>query len=579
MNFNILAEHFEKLENTTKRLEMFDILSNLFKKTLNEDIDKVIYICQEQIKPPFENLKIDMAEKMLQKSIARATGVSLKKVIELYKKKGDLGLVAEELSKSQKSKLVQPKELTLIDVYDSFLKTSKASGAGSVDRKISIIAGILGRAKPIEAKYICRFIIGKLRLGVGDPTLMDSLSKAKIEDRSLREKIERAYNLCSDLGEVAKKLFTEGVESLEEFNIAPGKPIRMALAERLSTPEEIIEKIGRCAVEGKYDGFRLQCHKIGKQVKIFSRNLEEISYMFPEIVHSIKKHIKSEKAIVEGEAIVYDESTEELMPFQITMTRKRKYEIDKKSKELPLKLFIFDLLYLNNKDYTEKPFKERIKLMEKNIETGNGLELAERIITDNPKEVDKFFEDVISRGLEGVLAKRLDAGYSAGGRNYDWIKLKRGYKGDLTDTIDVVILGYIKGRGARAKFGIGALLAGVYDKKEDVFKSIARIGSGFSEEKWQELKSELDKISLKKKPARVDSEITSDVWVEPRYVIEVAADEITKSPMHTTGRTEKESGYALRFPRAKSFIRTDKKAEDATSVEEIKKMHKMQLNV
>ncbi len=579
MKFIDVAKYFDNIEKTTKRLEMFDILSNLFKETPNENIDKIIYICQEQIKPPFESLKIDMAEKMLQKSIARATGVSLKKVIELYKNKGDLGLVAEELSKAQKSKLIQPDELTLIDVYDSFLKTAKSSGVGSVDIKISIIAGILGRAKPLEAKYICRFIIGKLRLGVGDPTLMDSLSKAKIGDRSLREKIEKAYNLCSDLGEVAKKLFIEDIESLEKFKITPGKPIRMALAERLSTPEEIIEKIGKCAVEGKYDGFRLQCHKIGKQVKIFSRNLEEISYMFPEIVHSIKKYIKSEKAIIEGEAIVYNEATEELMPFQVTMTRKRKYEIDKKSKELPLKLFIFDLLYINGKDYTEKPLRERIKLMEKNIELGNGLELAERIITENPEEVDRFFENVISRGLEGVLAKRLDAGYSAGGRNYDWIKLKRGYKGDLTDTIDVVIIGYIKGRGARAKFGIGALLAGVYDKKEDSFKSIARIGSGFSEEKWQELKSELDKISLKQKPARIESEIKPDVWVEPKYVIEVAADEITKSPMHTAGRTEKESGYALRFPRAKSFIRVDKKAEDATSVEEIKKMHKMQSDV
>ncbi len=576
MDFHVVAEHFNKLENTAKRLEMFDILSNLFKEIPKNEIDKLIYICQEQIKPPFENIKIEMAERMLEKSIARANGVSLKKVKKIYKELGDLGLVAEKLSKMKKSKLLEPKKLEVLDVYNSFLDAANSTGAGSVDRKISIIAGILGRAKPIESKYICRFIIGRLRLGIGDPTIMDSLSKAKIGDRSLREKIERAYNLCSDLGKVAKELFIKGIDSLDKFKVNPGNPIRMALAERLPTPEEIVEKIGKCVIEGKYDGFRLQCHKINNEVKIFSRNLEEISYMFPELVDSIKKNIKSKKAIIEGEAIVYNESTGELMPFQVTMTRKRKYQIDKKSKELPLKLFVFDLLYIDNQDYTIKPLKKRINAIEKYIKTGDGLELSEKIITDDPKEINKFFEDVVSRGLEGVLAKRLDAGYSAGGRNYDWIKLKRGYKGDLTDTIDVTIVGYIKGKGARTKFGIGALLIAVYDKDEDVFKTIARVGSGFSEEKWQELKDELNKISLSKKPARVESEIKPDIWVEPKYVIEVAADEITKSPKHTAGKKDDESGYALRFPRAKSFIRVDKKSEDSTSVEEIKKMYEMQ---
>jgi DNA ligase-1 len=579
MKFTIVAEHFEKLEATTKRLEMFEILSELFKKTPAEDVDKLIYICQERIRPAFEGVEIGMAEKMLEKAIERATGTDLKKVKELYKKKGDLGLVAEELTGKHSSKLVKPKELTLAEVYEGFLRTAQISGSGAVEQKIAIISGLLSRAGPKEAKYISRFVIGRLRLGIGDPTIMDSLSKAKTGERKSRVKIERAYNLCSDLGFVAKTFFEKGEKALEKFKVTPGKPIRMALAERLPSPKEIVEKIGKASIEAKYDGFRLQCHKIGEKVFLFSRNLENMSHMFPDVVSSIKKYVKAKDVIIEGEALVYNEDTGELMPFQVTITRKRKYEIEEKKKELPLKLFVFDLLYADGKDYTPEPYSERIKAIEKYVKTGEALEYANRIVTDNPEKIQKFFEESVSAGLEGVMAKRLDAPYSAGARNFNWIKLKRSYKGELGDTIDVVIVGYLKGRGMRAKFGIGAVLAAVYDEKADVFKTIAKIGSGFSEENWVKLRKELDKISVKHKPARVDSLITPDVWVEPKYVITVNADEITRSPMHTAGRTEKESGYALRFPRAQGFIRTDKKAEDANTVKEIAEMFGMQKHV
>lgn len=579
MKFSIVAEAFEQLESTTKRLQMFEILSELFKKTPNEDIDKLIYICQERVRPAFEGIEIGMAEKMLEKAIARATGTDLKKVTQLCKKTGDHGLAAQELAKKQTHKLMQPKELTLADVYNGFLETAQTSGSGAVDKKINIIAGLLSRAKPIEAKYIARFVIGRLRLGIGDPTILDALSKAKTGERNLRPKLERAYNLCSDLGLVARTFFTKGINGIEKFEVTPGRPIRMALAERLPSPQEIIQKIGKCSIEKKYDGFRLQCHKIGDQVYLFSRNLENMTNMFPDIVESIKKYIKAKDAIIEGEALVYNEATGELMPFQVTITRKRKYEIEEKKKELPLKLFVFDLLYADGKDYTQEPYSERIKAIEKYVKTGEAIEHAERIITDNPKEVQKFFDEAVSAGLEGVMAKRLDAPYSAGARNYNWIKLKRSYKGELADTIDVVIVGYLKGKGMRAEFGIGAILAAVYDEKEDTFKTIAKIGSGFSEEDWVKLRKELDKIAVKHKPARVDSLIVPDVWVEPKYVITVKADEITKSPLHTAGKHDDEPGFALRFPRAQGFIRTDKSPEDANTVKEIEEMFKMQKHV
>ncbi|MCD6547462.1 MAG: ATP-dependent DNA ligase [Nanoarchaeota archaeon] len=575
MKFAVIADYFEKLEATTKRLEMFDILSELFKKAKPSEIDKLVYICQERIKPPYEGIEIGMAEKMLEKAIARATGTDLKKVSSLYKKKGDLGLVAEALASKQSFKLVKPKELTLNDVYEGFLKTALTSGAGAVERKISIISGLLSRANPKEAKYISRFVIGRLRLGIGDPTIMDSLSKAKVGDRSLREKIERAYNLCSDLGLVAKTLFEKGEKALEKFKVTPGKPIRMALAERLPSSKDIVKKIGKCAVEAKYDGFRLQCHKIGKKVFLFSRNLENMTHMFPEIVDAVKR-LRHKEIIFEGEALTYNEATGELYPFQVTITRKRKYEIEKVAEELPLRMFVFDLLYVDGKDYTQEPYIKRRKKLESIFKKEDILQPSEMIITDNPEEIERFFEKEVSAGLEGVMAKRLDAPYSAGARNYNWIKLKRSYKGELADTIDVVIVGYLKGRGMRAKFGIGAVLVAVYDDKEDVFKTIAKVGSGFSEEQWVELRKMLDKIAVKHKPARVDSLIKPDVWVEPKYVITVNADEITRSPLHTAGRTEKHSGFALRFPRAVSFIRFDKKPEDANTVKEIEKMFKMQ---
>lgn len=579
MKFAIVAEYFEKLEVTSKRLEMFEILSELFKKTPDEDIDKLIYIAQERVRPAFEGVEIGMADKMLEKAIARATATDLKKVKELYKKKGDLGLVSEMLAAKSASKLVKPKELTLADVYNGFYSVAEISGSGAVDQKVSIITGLLSRAGPKEAKYISRFVIGRLRLGIGDPTIMDSLAKAKTGERKLRPILERAYNLCSDLGLVAKTFFTKGIKGVEKFEVTPGKPIRMALAERLPSPKEIVEKIGKCAVENKFDGFRLQCHKVGEKVYLFSRNLENMTHMFPDIVESVKKYVKAKDAIIEGESLVYNEATGELMPFQVTITRKRKYEIEEKKKELPLKLFVFDLLYVDGKDYTSEPYSERIKAIDKYVKTGEALEHVTRIITDDPKVIQKFFDDSVTAGLEGIMAKRLDAPYSAGARNFNWIKLKRSYRGELADTIDIVIVGYLKGRGMRTVFGIGAVLGAVYDEKEDVFKTIAKVGSGFSEDNWVKLRKELDKISVKHKPARVDSLIIPDVWVEPKYVITVKADEITLSPNHTAGKHGDEPGFALRFPRAQGFIREDKKAEDANTVKEIEEMFKMQKHV
>lgn len=569
MLYKEVVEHFQAIERTTSRLEMAELLRRLFEKASPEEIDKVVYLTLGEILPAFRGVEVGVSEKLFMEALSKATGVKVSEIERLYKQRGDMGDTAQELIKWE------GRSLSLSQVYGELLAIAQTRG--TLDKVMKLISLLKGLS-PIEAKYTARFVVGRLRLGVGDATIIEALSLVS-GSRGAKELIERAYNLCSDLGLVAKTLKEGGLESLKDFKIRVGYPIRMALAERVSSAEEIVKRLGRCAVEAKYDGFRLQVHKEGQRVEIYSRNQERMTDMFPEIKSAVLREIKANSIIIEGEAIAINEETGEFYPFQITIQRKRKYGIHEYAKEYPLKLFSFDLLYLDGEDYTLKPFVERRKKLESVVPKGNNLDHSELIITDSAKEIEAFFEDAITRGLEGIIAKRLDAPYTAGSRNFNWIKLKRSYRGSLADTVDVVILGYYYGRGARAKLGIGGILAGVYDPSTDTFKTVSKVGSGFTEEEWIRLKKLLDQIRLDHKPARVDSIIEPDVWVEPLYVIEVTADEITRSPLHTAGRSIEEPGYALRFPRAVSFIREDKKPEDATTVEEIIRLYNLQKRV
>lgn len=570
MKFLRLVEYFERIEATSKRLEMFDILAELFGEASSEDIEKIIYLCQGRLLPPFRGLEMGMSEKLLARAISDASGSPTKKVQEAFRRTGDLGLTAEELIRGQGS-------LSVGKVYEELMRIAETSGKGSVEAKVGLLGSLLRAASPKEAKYIGRFVIGRLRLGVGDPTVLEAIALSE-GDRALRTGLERAYNLCSDLGLVAKTLKTGGMKAVEGFKIRVGYPVRMALCERLPSPEEIIAKMGRAAVEAKYDGFRCQVHKDGKVVEIFSRNLERTTHMFPEITKGAKD-LPAREAILEGEALAFNELTGELFPFQVTIQRKRKHGIEAIAKEYPLKFFAFELLYLDGEDFTERPYTERRGRLESLIKGNKAIEPALMFVTGDPKEIYGHFEEFIETGLEGIVAKRLDAPYRAGSRNFNWIKLKRSYKGELADTVDVCIVGYLAGKGARAKFGLGALLGALYDPHTDTFKTVSKIGSGFTEEEFSKLKEILDDVSLNHRHPRVDSLIEADVWVEPRYVVTVAADEITRSPSHTAGRGEEGIGYALRFPRAVGFVRADKKAEDANTVAEIEAMFERQKKV
>lgn len=573
MKFALLCETLERVEATPKRLEMMAILGELLKKSPASEIDRVIYLLQGGIAPPHTGLEVGLGEKFVAEAIGRAAGGSRAKVERDYKETGDLGLTAERLLKKKPRGLVPRPPLTVAGVYEAFEKMAKATGPGSQEVRIGLLTGLLASAGPGEGRYLARIPVGRLRLGVGDATILDALSAREVGDKSLKGELERAYNLCSDLGLVART----SPAKLRRFKPRVGSPIRPALAERLPSPEEVIQRLGPCMAEAKYDGFRIQVHKEGDRIELFSRRLEKTTPMFPEIVAGARKQLKGD-VILEGEALSYNEETGEYLSFQETMRRKRKHGVAEAAKDLPLRLFAFDILYLDGEDLTGVPYGERRKRLENALRPGPAMVPAEARPVSTPKELRDFFEKCVAAGLEGVIAKDLKAPYVAGARKFAWVKMKRSYQGEMADTVDLAVVGYYKGRGQRAAFGIGTLLGAVYEPGSDTFKTVARMGSGLTEEEMVKMKELLDRVALPSKPKNLDSvfEPEPDIWCEPRYVVEVAADEVTRSPQHTCGRTEGEAGYALRFPRIVGWVREDRRPDDVTTVQEIIELFRMQ---
>ncbi len=579
MLFKDLALVFQALESTSSRIEMTEILAELFRKADKNEAGMIAYLLQGVVAPPFKGLDIGVGEKFVQQAISKATGYPVKKIEKMYLETGDLGLVAEKLVAEKKQRSLFSRSLSVSDVFTAFKKIAEASGEKSQALKIRHLTELLNNSSPVEARYVVRIPLGKLRLGVGDPTILDALAAVFAGHRRNREILERAYNLTSDIGFVTSVLYEKGLDALKQVRITPGTPLRPALCERLSSAEEIIEKLGECAAEAKYDGVRIQCHMKDGKVWLFSRRQENMTHMFPDIVEAVKK-IPAESIVFDSEALSYNEETGEFYPFQKTVQRKRKYGVTEYAEEFPLRLFAFDIMHYNGKDLIDEPYKKRRKILEKAVDSySEKIKVSEMKVVKTPEELQQVFDDYVSRGLEGVVAKDLDAPYTVGARKFAWVKLKRSYKGELSDTIDVVVLGYFKGKGHRARFKFGTILAGVYDPSTDSFKTIAKVGSGFTEDQMKEFGELLESIRVDRKPARVDSLLEPDAWVEPKYVVTLVADEITESPLHTCGwDPKKKRGYALRFPRIISGIR-DKKPEDATTVDEIKQLFKMQKRV
>ena len=568
--FSQVATMYEQLEKITSGNKMREILSSFFRKVPKEDMDKVVYLSVGKIASDFEDINFGMAEKMAIKSIAQATKKQEHSLVALFKKRGDLGIVAAELVGKAEG------ELMVNDIFITLQKIAAVSGTGSQEQKIALLSELLRKASPIEAKYIIRIVLGTMRLGAGNMTILDALAIAYTGNKVNKKKLEQAYNICPDLGVIAKMLITNGLRGIERIGVRVGRPIKMMLASRVNTLQELQEKMsGKIAAEEKYDGERVQIHFLGKKIILYSRRLENITSQFPDIALLAQKQLTGKSYIVEGEIVAVDENGK-LLPFQMLMQRRRKYEIQEYAKKIPVCLFLFDLLYLNGKSYLSESYAKRRAVLNKIVkEKENCFMLARQVVSDKLADVTAFFKQALTRGCEGIIAKSVapHSIYQAGTRGWLWIKWKKEYVKDLSDTFDLVVVGAFMGRGRR-KGTYGALLCAAYNEKDDTFETFCKLGSGFRDEQLHALPQQFKKFITPQKPARlvVNKSLIPDVWLEPKIVVEVLGAELTKSPIHTCV-LEKDHGIALRFPRFVRF-RDDKSPEQATTSHEILQMYK-----
>lgn len=567
MKFSELAKYLKKLEETSSRIEITKILSSMFKEAGAEEIDKITYLVLGKLAPSYENIIFNIAERMMLLAVSEAYGEKIEKVRTLYKQKGDIGDVVTELAGGR------GKGLSVVKVYERMVVIAQDEGLGSQERKIKEIARLLKDLDPLSARFVARIPIGKLRLGFSDKTILDALSWMKNGDKSAKPKLERAYRAMPDVGALAKKVKRLGIEKAAK-NISPtlGIPVLPMLAQRIKSPTEMIKKMGKVAVEPKLDGLRIQIHfKAGEGgfIKSFTRNLNETSWMFPELAH-ISSCVKAKEIILDAEAVGLDEKRKVVASFQVTMTRRRKHSIKETASKVPIKFYVFDLLSKDGKNLMDKSYLERRKVLEQVVKESKYFKIVEHYITENPSEISRLNKQKRKEGYEGIMVKKIDSAYVPGRTGWRWVKMKEAEKsaGKLADTADCVVMGYSVGKGRRAQFGLGQFLVGVKDGEQ--VKTISKVGTGITDEQFIEFKKRLSKLEVKEKPKIyvVHKNLEPDYWIEPKLIMEVAADDITKSPTHS-------SGYALRFPRLVGF-RDDKSVNQATAISEIKRLFEMQ---
>lgn len=603
MTFRKLAEFFQELESTSSRNTMVEILAELFSQAQEREIEKIVYLTQGRVAPLFEPVEFGMADKMVIKAMAEAFEKDVSEVTKEFKKSGDLGKTAEGLSLRLKDKSLKS-QLTVGEVFEKLYLITQTGGEGSVEKKIGILAELFFISDSLSVRYIARIPVDKLRLGFSDMTVLEGLSWMIDKTKRHKAEMETAYNIRPDLGFIAENVKRSGTSGIKSVKPVVGTPILVMRAERLTNAEEILEKgNGKMAVEPKVDGFRLQLHfkrgtreiiekgaeerlktenvkqkaGISKKmvaVELFSRGLEHVTTMYPEIVAAAEKEIKAHEVILDGEAIAYNPKTGKFLPFQETVQRKRKYNIEQFSKDVPLRYIVFDCLYFDGKSLIDQPYTQRREMIGRALVDGKDLSnrtivQAEMKLVQKGDDLEKIFEETLRKGLEGIMAKKLDGVYQAGARGWNWIKLKGSYTGKLADTVDAVVMGIDFGQGKRNSFGVGAFLVGVYDQNSDSFKTISKIGTGLSDEEWRQLTVDSRQLTVKEKPQNYDVNrlMECDVWLTPKLVGEFRADELTRSPMHT-------AGFALRFPRL--VVWREKNPEDATSLKEIEEMYVMQ---
>jgi DNA ligase 1 len=575
VRYGVVAETYQDLEAANGRLQMIDRLADLVRETPAELLPTVALLCQGQIAPDFAGVELGMAERLAARAVAQAAGVPIERVMAGLRDTGDLGLVAEQLLRELHPD--RPATLEVGTVFDGLHEVARAEGEGSQGRKLAGLADLLGQATPLEARYLVRTVTGSLRLGIGTATILDALAEVHAGGRKARPTLERAYNICSDLGLVASTLVSGGLAEVERMEVRAGNPVRPMLAQRLGEPAEILAKLGgTCAAEYKYDGIRVQAHRTADGLlELYTRRLDRVSTQFPEVVELLDQSLGLREAILEGEVVAADPASGELRPFQDVMFRRRKYGIAEATKDFPVSMFCFELLYADGTDLTRLPYLERRSRLAEAITPSPRLRLTTAEQVGDEQALERVFEAAVAEGCEGVICKSLDpaASYQAGARGWQWIKLKRDYRSELTDTLDLVVVGGLAGRGRRAGM-YGALLLAVYDPAGERFQTICKCGTGFSDAELAGLPAHLAPLARAQRPARVDSLWAADVWFEPTLVVEVLAAELTLSPHHTAGwgLLKEDAGLALRFPRFSGRWRDDKAPTDATTVSEVVQM-------
>jgi len=571
MKFSLVAETLKFMEGTTKRLELTKYLVDLFKITPPEIISQVVYLLQGKLRPDHEGIEMGIAEKIAIKAISKSAGIPTKKIQQEYNKIGDFGQAASKILEQKTQTTFLTQDITVERVYDTLYKIAELKGARSQDMKMKYISSLLNDATPIEAGFILKIITNSLRLGIADFTILDSLAIAFTGTKENRGMLEHAYNVSSDLGKVAAAVAKNGIDAIKNFQVAVFSPVRPMLAERVKSPQEAHEKMGsEFAAEYKLDGERVQVHLKGEKIILYSRSLENITNYYPDIVEKISNTINAKEVILEAEAVAINEDSGEFLAFQELMHRRRKYGVAKAVSQYPITVNFFDVMFVDGKSCLDFPYKERRKTLEKLVKEDMFAKLVPMVIVKNDNDVEDFLENAINAGCEGLMLKQLDGIYKAGARGSNWLKLKREYRNELGDSLDLVVIGAFYGRGRRTgKYG--ALLLATYNNETDTFPSICKVGTGFTDESLDQFYQILsDKITIKKNP-RIESGLEADVWFEPEVVIEIVASEITLSPLHKTAMDaiRKGSGLALRFPKFTGRIRLEKTPENATTDQEI----------
>jgi DNA ligase 1 len=572
VQYEVVAEAYRDLEEASGRLVLIDRLAALFAQTPADELGMVCYLCQGLIAPEFAGVDLGLAEKLAVRAVATATGASPEHVMAGVRETGDLGLAAERLLAATTAD--RAASLPVTEVMDTLHRIARAEGPGSQGRKLDLLAGLLRQATPLEARYLLRLVTGGLRLGIGTPTILDALALVYGGGRSARPVLERGYNICCDLGVVASTLVHGGVAAVEQLQVRPGNPVRAMLAQRLSDAADILTKLGgQCAAEYKYDGVRVQAHRTADgHIELFTRRLERVSNQFPDIIDVLQNGLGPREVILEGEVVAFDAAAGELRPFQEVMFRRRKHGIAAAVRDVPVGLFCFELLYEDGEDLTRLPYPQRRAKLAAAITPSAQLRLTTASQVRTPAELDAAFEQAVTDGCEGLLCKSVSPTsiYQAGARGWLWIKLKRDYRTELADTVDLVVVGAFAGRGRRR--GVyGALLLAAYDPTADVFRTVCKCGTGFSDAELAALPARMAPLARAERPARVDARQPADVWFEPAVVLEVLSAELTLSPNHTAGwgQIKDDAGLAMRFPRFTGRWREDKSAEDATTTQEL----------